>query len=272
MLAAVMRLMTLIGLGGICAGIIASGGCRTAAPASTNPIRVLTYNIHHGEGLDGKVDLARIAAVIRASRADLVALQEVDKGVRRTAGRDLTVELAALTGLTGVFSNNFHYQGGEYGNAVLTRYPIVTATNLHYQMLRTNEQRGLLQVVVQIQGQKVAFWNTHVDARPDDAERRLNVTEIEAQLRTAGPLPVVLCGDFNDTPDSRVHQAMGVAFEDAWAQAGPDAGLTFSADRPRKRIDYVWLAKGGALKPVRAGVLSSDASDHRPLLVELQFR
>ena len=59
----------------------------------------MTYNIHHGEGLDGRVDTARIAALIKQERADIVALQEVDKGVRRTALRDLTAELASLTGM-----------------------------------------------------------------------------------------------------------------------------------------------------------------------------
>ncbi|MGZ5544081.1 MAG: endonuclease/exonuclease/phosphatase family protein, partial [Limisphaerales bacterium] len=108
--------------------------------------RVMTYNIHHGEGLDHKVDLPRIAALIKREKADIVALQEVDKGVTRTDRRDLTAELAKLTGMTGVFSNNHYFQGGEYGNAILSRFPVLTLTNLHYQMLRKDEQRGVLQV------------------------------------------------------------------------------------------------------------------------------
>src|SRR6185295_732374 len=82
-------------------------GCsstRESQPPAT--IRVMTYNIHHGEGLDGKVDLLRIAELIKREGADLVALQEVDKGVARTARRDLPGELAELTGLSCVFSNN----------------------------------------------------------------------------------------------------------------------------------------------------------------------
>ena len=75
--------------------------------------RLMTYNLHHGEGMDGRVDLERIAEIIRREGADIVALQEVDRGVARTARRDLSGELAALTGMTCLFSNNFHFQGGS---------------------------------------------------------------------------------------------------------------------------------------------------------------
>ena len=112
-------------------------GCSThSMQTKPAPLRVMTYNIHHGEGLDGKVDLLRIAQLIQREGADIVALQEVDKGVARTARRDLPAELAALTGMTCVFSNNFPFQGGEYGNAVLTRFPVLRVANTPYPMLR----------------------------------------------------------------------------------------------------------------------------------------
>src|SRR5947209_7660359 len=158
-------------------------GCQSApAPDSPKTFRVMTYNIHHGEGLDGKVDLLRISDVIKREQADIVALQEVDKGVARTARRDLPAELAALTGMTCVFSNNFHYQGGEYGNAVLTRFPIVRWTDAHYKMIRTGEQRGLLQLTLRVHGRELVFMNTHIDYRADDTERLMNITEIQALL------------------------------------------------------------------------------------------
>src|ERR1039457_3390022 len=126
-----------------------TSGCSTSTkPATSKTFRVMTYNIHHGEGLDGRVDLQRIADLIKREGADIVALQEVDKGVARTARRDLSGELSRLAGMTCVFSNNFHYQGGEYGNAVLTRFRVLSRTNQFYQMLRTNEQRGLLQLTL----------------------------------------------------------------------------------------------------------------------------
>jgi len=74
-------------------------------PEQARTFRMMTFNIHHGEGVDGRIDLERIAAVIRDERADIVALQEVDKGVERTARRDLAEELSKLTGMKALFSN-----------------------------------------------------------------------------------------------------------------------------------------------------------------------
>jgi endonuclease/exonuclease/phosphatase family metal-dependent hydrolase len=246
-------------------------GCQRP-PKSARPaaFRVMTYNIHHGEGLDGKVDLARIAALIQRERADIVALQEVDKGVARTQRRDLPAELAQLTGLNCVFSNNFNYQGGEYGNAILTRFPVVSATNLHYQMLRPGEQRGLLQVTLDVRGRRVVCMNTHIDYRGDDAERLLNVAQMLDVAANAGSRPVILCGDFNDTPGSRTHERLKARFDDAWEQVGQTEGFTYPAGEPRKRIDYVWVTRASSIRPVSAAVIVSDASDHRPVVVEFQ--
>src|SRR5450759_2196656 len=161
-----LRIVLLVSL-----SVLFAGGCSTSTkPATPKTFRVMTYNIHHGEGLDGKVDLTRIAELIQREGADIVALQEVDKGVERTGRRDWPAELAALTGMTCVFNNNFHYQGGEYGNAMLTRFPVSAWMNLHYQMLRTNEQRGLLQLTLNVRGRKLLFMNTHIDYRGDDSE------------------------------------------------------------------------------------------------------
>ncbi len=252
--------------------------CLSAAAASEAPpipakgIRVMSYNIHHGEGLDKKVDLERIAGIIKAERADLVALQEVDKGTERTQKRDFPAELARLTGMTCIFSNNYDYQGGEYGNAILTRFPVKTWTNLHYKMLRPDEQRGALQALLEVRGRDLVFINTHIDFRPDPAERLSNAAEIKELLENkyAG-LPAILCGDFNDVPDSRTWQAFAGMFVDSWKVAGKGEGFTIPASTPRKRIDFIWISKGAPLKPVNAWVPETMASDHRPVVAELEL-
>jgi len=288
-------------------------GCRSASDqtraAASKTFRVMTYNIHHGEGLDGKVDLLRIAELIKREGADLVALQEVDKGVERTARRDLPEELAALTGMTCIFSNNYHYQGGEYGNAVLTRFPVVRWTNRHYKMPRPGEQRGILQLVLNVHGREVVFMNTHIDYRPDDSERWFNVGEIEEIVKadsgnpTGSPLTrpadtlspsggegrgegasrptsrfgvrgrsIILCGDFNDTPESRVCRRLNETFDDTWALIGQGDGFTIPVVNPRKRIDYIWISKDKSLVPLKAWVPQSDASDHLPVVAEFELR
>ena len=232
----------------------------------------MTYNIRHGRGLDNKVDLERIAKVIKAEGADIVALQEVDKGTERTERRDLAAELSALTGLTAVFSNNYHFQGGEYGNAVLTRFPVKHWTNRHYQMLRAGEQRGIIQLTLDVQGQEVLFMNTHIDYRADDSERWSNVGEIETILQSRQKTPIIVCGDFNDTPESRVHRRLSEHLIDVWQRVGAGDGLTIPPVNPRKRIDYIWLSKDGALTPLRVWVPQTEASDHLPVVAELTLK
>jgi endonuclease/exonuclease/phosphatase family metal-dependent hydrolase len=247
-------------------------GCSTKPMLTkSTTLRVMTYNIHHGEGLDGQVDLLRIAQLIQRERADIVALQEVDKGVTRTARRDFPAELAALTGMTCVFSNNFAFQGGEYGNAVLTRFPVLRVTNTPYQMLRAGEPRGLMQLVLDVHGRELVFLNTHIDYRPDDAERMLNVGEIETRLKLNAGRPIILCGDFNATPESRVCRRLSENLEDTWARIGEGDGFTIPASQPTKRIDYIWIAKDTSLKPIKVWVPPSDASDHLPVVAEFLF-
>src|SRR5690606_25035110 len=136
---------------------------KTEGKAEATVFRVMSYNIHHGRGMDDRVDLERIAEAIKKANPDLVALQEVDRGTRRTDGRDLTAELAKLTGMEGYFEKNIPYQGGEYGNAILSRFPILEKKNTHLRMIRENEQRGALQVLVEVDGEKLLFVNTHID-------------------------------------------------------------------------------------------------------------
>jgi endonuclease/exonuclease/phosphatase family metal-dependent hydrolase len=243
----------------------------SASSEVTVKLRVMSWNIHHGEGIDGLLDLERIAQLIRETQPDLVALQEVDRGVARTARRDLPSELAALTGLTPVFSRNLAFQGGDYGNATLSRWPIVGSTNHHYRMLREGEQRGLLQTTLDIRGHHLSFWNTHIDHRPDHSERLSNVEEIRTLL-SANTHPVILTGDFNDLPNQPVYTHLSALFRDAWIEGGQGDGATFPGrDNPR-RIDYLWLDRRANFSVSHAQVLSSDASDHLPLVVDLIWR
>jgi endonuclease/exonuclease/phosphatase family metal-dependent hydrolase len=256
-------------------------GCSASRTARDQPIiRVMTYNIHHGEGTDGKVDLKRIAEVIKRSEADIVALQEVDRGVERTKRIDIMTELSDLTGMTYAFGKNIDFQAGEYGNGFLTRFPILEERNHHYRMIHPGEQRGLLQLVLEVHGEEIVVMNTHIDYRQDDTERIANIAELRSAAARYAPRPVVVCGDFNDTPESRTIALMKEDFIDAWEAAGTGAGFTYPADTSKKRIDYIFVSKPTrgesqsaslSLRPVAARVVQSDASDHLPLLVEFEL-
>lgn len=248
-----------------------AGSCRAESNTGTNQtIRVMTYNIHHAEGLDGKLDLERIAALIKSERADIVALQEVDKGTQRTKRLDFPALLSRLTGMTCVFSNNLALQGGEYGNTILTRFPIKTVTNLHFRKLKEGEQRGLLQTTLDVNGQPLLFMGTHLDHRSDDAERLSSVAEICSLLAVDKRTPIILCGDFNDVPDSKMYRALAEVLVDSWRLAGKGPGPTIPSEKPNKRIDYVWVSKNSPFKAIKAWTPATKASDHLPVLVEFQ--
>jgi endonuclease/exonuclease/phosphatase family metal-dependent hydrolase len=240
--------------------------------ADARHLRVMTYNIHHGEGTDGKVDIDRIAGVINAENPDLVALQEVDKGVARTQRQDFPSALAKSTGMTCLFTNNFHFQGGDYGNAILTRLPVQQWTNTHLRMLRTNEQRGALQAVVSTGFTNLLFIATHIDFRRDDAERLANVAEFKEIVSRYPGLPVLIGGDFNDTPSSRTHRAMSDLFTDTWNRIGQGDGFTIPSTQPRSRIDYLWFAPTNVFTPVRVWVPTTTASDHLPVVADYELR
>ena len=108
--------------------VLSGSGCDASAgppgaPAST--IRVLAYNIHHGEGLDGQLDLLRTAGVIRRAEPDVVALQEVDRHALRTNAVDQAATLGVLTGLTPTYGPFMDFDGGSYGMAILSRWEVV---------------------------------------------------------------------------------------------------------------------------------------------------
>src|SRR5216684_2695936 len=101
--------------------------------AAKRTLRIMTYNIHTGVGMDKRLDLQRIADVINHERPDLVGLQEVDRGVKRTEAKDEIAELARLTRMQFVFAHNLDYQGGQYGVAILSRFPILTTDHRKYE-------------------------------------------------------------------------------------------------------------------------------------------
>jgi endonuclease/exonuclease/phosphatase family metal-dependent hydrolase len=257
---------------GLIAALLGLATVRAGEVPVTQPLRVMSWNIRHGTGTDGRLDLKRIARVIREARVHLVALQEVDRGVARTDRRDLPGELAALTGMTSIFSNNFSYQGGEYGNAILSHLPVLSWTNRHYRMLRDGEQRGLLEAAVEWQGRPLRFFSTHLDYRPDEAERLTHVEAIRNTIQSALTTPAIVAGDFNALPDSRVVAAMRTFLSDSWIEAGEGPGATYPSSAPVRRIDYFFLSDDHDFGPQSVRVLQSHASDHLPLVLHVRAR
>ncbi|WP_437187966.1 endonuclease/exonuclease/phosphatase family protein [Planctomicrobium sp. SH668] len=238
--------------------------CPALKAEAEETIRVMTYNIHHGEGLDEKLDLSRIARIIKEAKADLILLQEVDSRAKRSHSVDQVAELAKMTGLHGQFSKAIALQGGEYGQAILSRYPI-EAHQIHKLTGKPkSEQRIAAEHVVEINGRNVRVVTVHLDfSSPESTQQQakevLNILSESVE-------PVILGGDFNATPDS---PALSL-FKENWEGVESPKENTFPADQPRTQIDFILVLKGKGLSIQSGKVIEeSVASDHRPVLTEM---
>lgn len=261
--------------------VLPAAACRTVPPAVAPPaFRVLVYNIHAGKDAAGVDNLARVAALVRETGADVVMLQEVDSLTRRSGGVDQLAVLARATGMHSAFGSTLAYQGGQYGIALLSRFPLRSSRVFPLpndppqpRAGGSREPRGALHAVLALPDGDLHVIDTHIDASGDDTWRRQEAARLVAiadSLR-AGGARLLLGGDLNSTPESAV-QAMFRAgpLRDAWALCGSGAAETYPAAMPVKRIDYLYLS--GTMGCTGARVLETDASDHRPVLVEVTLR
>lgn len=237
---------------------------RRAAPFV---VRVLTYNIHHGEGLDGRFDLPRLAGIINGAAADLIALQEVDRGTRRASGIDQLAELGRLTGTFATFGKAMDYQGGEYGVGILTRTPIRRVTNRPLPGSPEREPRTALTVDLDParHAPRIQFTTTHLDQGRDlmDQVAQASVLASAWSPDTAG----ILAGDFNTRPDTLTMQILARRWTDTFADPPPDPN-----GRPRRRVDYVLVQPAASWRTIESRYLDAPlASDHQPVLVSLQW-
>ncbi len=233
-------------------------------------LRVLSYNIHHCEGVDGKLDVARIAQVIRAVEPDLVALQEVDQIVPRSQSVDQPAELARLTKMHVVIGPNIPLQGGAYGNAVLSRFPIRRHENLKLPRFDNGEQRGVLELEIDLPGtdQPLLFLATHLDHRPKNEERLASVKSILEITAKQPDQPALLAGDLNDVPES----AVLAGISQHWTRANVKLLPTIPVAKPTRQIDFVLLRPQGRWKVIETKVIEETvASDHRPILATLEL-
>ncbi len=239
--------------------------------AAKRTLRVMTYNIHVGVGMDKKLDLQRIADVINAARPDLVGLQEVDRGVKRTEGKDEIVELATMTRMHYAFAPNLDYQGGKYGVAILSRLPIKSTEHRMFENKRESERRGMLRVEVKVDGKRLNFVTTHLDYQFEDG--RLLETEQLLKFLEGVKNPLIVVADLNDLPSGSAYKLMSTKFDDAWltSRAAGD-GFSYPADKPVKRIDHIFYLRSDQIRAKKSWVIETLASDHIPVIAELEIK
>ncbi|RHW43331.1 endonuclease [Neobacillus notoginsengisoli] len=236
-------------------------------------IKVMSYNIHHGVGIDNVLDLERIAGLIREEGADIVALQEVDRHYgARSNFEDQAKRLANLLDYHYVYAANLNLdpqeEGAErrqYGTAIVSKYPIIQSENFFLPSFG-KEQRGLLETTINVKGNHIRMYNTHLGL---DVPQRLAQVEEINRIVTAKKTPAILMGDLNAEPEAEEIQLLlsGVNFFDVFENI--DNANTFPVESPSKRIDYIFASEG--LKVSNQEVIYSTYSDHLPVVAEFEL-
>jgi endonuclease/exonuclease/phosphatase family metal-dependent hydrolase len=239
----------------------------------------MSYNLHSAFDVDGGLDVEAIAQVIEDSEAEIVGLQEVPRGRLLSGTTDLLLQLQVRLGFEHIAY--FGTTDPVWGNAILSRYPIVETEMKYLPLVGTPLRRGYLAAVVDIDGDDLLVISTHLqhvndqDAHDLDPEADLLPVH-SAQIMTIldtwnGRSPAVLMGDFNARPGwAQIDMLLDAGWVDSWLEAGIGEGFTSSAANPEHRIDFVFHT--GDIDAVDAGVLNSTASDHFPVVVDLNLR
>jgi endonuclease/exonuclease/phosphatase family metal-dependent hydrolase len=242
--------------------LMASPAVAEEKPTAT--LKVLCWNIHHGVGMDKKLDLERIAAVIRAQNPDIVALQEVDRVCRRSGNADQAAILGELTGLKPAFGEAMPFDGGSYGQAILSKHPIGSTEVI--RLSQNQEPRIGFSAKILHPAGLLTFVTVHFDYRSPESR----MSEGGALLKTLEPVngPLVVAGDLNDVPGS----ATLALFEAPWERVNlKEPSFTFPANQPAKEIDHIF--QRGLVITKEASVIDEQiASDHRPITAVLRFR
>jgi endonuclease/exonuclease/phosphatase family metal-dependent hydrolase len=232
--------------------------------AQAKELTIVSYNIRHGANMQGELKLEDTAKVLKSLKADVIALQEVDQKTTRTAKVAQAEYLGKQLGMHHVFGKAMDYKGGGYGQAILSKYPILES-KVH-QLPAGGEPRIALEVVVEHEkGKKLSFVSIHLD----HLSEKIRQAQIKALIEELKEVrhPVVLLGDFNAKPES---DSMKL-FNDEWFNV-PKKGnaLTYPANVPTIEIDYFmlrgWKTDGLTCKVIE----EKNVSDHRPLMMKIE--
>lgn len=238
--------------------------CTSARPGHT----LMTYNIRHGVGLDGKLDLERTARVIRSTNPDIVILNEVDHSTLRSFGVEQADSLGSLLQMDARFGRSIDYDGGQYGNALLTRYPIISFEIIDLSTDSLLEGRSVFIAHLGVENDTMVIMGTHLGLKIE--ERVAQVTRILQALPNQHKL--ILAGDFNFEPESVTYHLLMQRLKDTHHPSEGGPRFTFPANAPKRRIDYIFIGSG--IQLLNDTQVDHDelqiASDHRPLTIRFK--
>jgi len=236
------------------------------ANAQNLSVRVMTMNIREGGQLAGYV-ADSFCTCIRKYDPDMVVFQEMDNYTNRNGNKDLVSEMAVKLGMFPYFGRSFAYDGGDFGNAILSKYPFYNAKTITSKSSGASEMRGCSWIDVLLPNKRtIRVAVTHLDVSSEQV-RVSNLATINASIFTGSTLPTLLMGDFNASPESTTI----VYALNNWQDIGAGTGYTFPCTNPTSRIDYIMGYPKTWTKSSYQIVSYPKLSDHCFVVAELSF-
>jgi endonuclease/exonuclease/phosphatase family metal-dependent hydrolase len=226
-------------------------------------LTIMTFNVHHARGPKRKIDLENVAATISRYHVDIACLQELDNGTRRTGGMHQAAEIARLADMDFVFGSSRRRCGGEFGNAILSRFRIEKSEKRFVSRFSVFQQRSVLAAHVQFNGAGLSVLNTHLGIIGEERARQIRDIMHFAESLDGH---VVLCGDFNTHPKQKLLELIRGDFVEAADEVRARHLRTFHAKLPLIRYDYIFRKRSAPLRCVSVRVARTDVSDHLPLI------
>ena len=248
-----------------------SGTLASAQNSQDVTIKVLSFNIFHGETMSGSYNVETFSTIINEFDPDFVSLQEVDFKTKRNKRKDLAAEVAIRTGMIPLFGKAMNHQGGEYGNAVLSKFSFIKTRNVPLPFTEGREPRIALEITAEVpSGDTISFIAAHLDFPEDyNKDRIMQVKKINEEF-LQNIYPTILAGDLNDVPGSEAINILEEFWLSAYDKSSPKP--TFPSKNPERKIDYVMASPINKWKILDRKILcDSIASDHCAYFVTLKL-
>ncbi|HPT78863.1 MAG TPA: endonuclease/exonuclease/phosphatase family protein [Candidatus Atribacteria bacterium] len=265
---------------------LAAGGGGTAEKPGIKPVRIpldisrqeeakkmvktltfLSFNIHSAIDMNGDVKLDDIIEEIRGSGADVIGLQEVERFMPRSGYKDQIKLIAEALGYFYYYGGNLNILGARYGNAVLSKYPIMASDNLKLPKNKL-EPRGLIEAEIDVDGIEIKVFVTHLGL---DAKERMKQIRFINDRIAQNSKRTIFMGDFNNRLDSPEMEHLSPDLADAAVFMSRDDQSTYSLyqETPSFRLDRIYVSQD--LSIVDYTILPSQVSDHARVIVTVDL-
>lgn len=237
--------------------------------SQSGTFQIMSYNIHHGADTNDNLTIKEMKKYIKKSGVSIVGLQEVDSVCERSGSIDEVKELAHGSKFKGYFTRHFAFQGGAYGQGLLSKYKVASLRNIEIPIFPQEEGKSVSMLMADIEVEKhlvVTVAVVHLDYR--NKSSRLQQIELITSILKDEIHPVILLGDFNAYYRSEEIEVLKERF--TLFPISEDA-FTYPASNPDRRIDFIFISEGAPLRVLSERIDSVNFSDHLPLIATIQY-